>query len=333
MTTQDLALDFHAADELEPGPTWQSWFDEFWPAYRRWFERATTSSRPRYAECLRALRTHMPEFVPVYERLTELAGGGDTAARFLSLYRPPPFLSGCSQAVFTGGPTALVRNYDYAPRLCDGIVLRSAWCGVRTIATTDCLIGALDGLNEHGLAVALAFGGRRSVGDGFGIPIVVRYVLETCADVPSAVAALTRIPVHMAYNVTLADRDGRQASVFVGPDRPARAQPIGMCTNHQEDVVWPEHAARTHTVEREEFLRSCLADSTLTLPDLVDRFLTPPLFRRDYARGSGTLYTLVLYPADGVAEYRWPDHGWRLSFERFPQRGYVAHYRETRALR
>ena len=39
------------------------------------------------------LRAHMPELVPAYERLVDLAGGGDVAARMLSLYRPPPYLA------------------------------------------------------------------------------------------------------------------------------------------------------------------------------------------------------------------------------------------------
>ena len=37
----------------------------------------------------------MPEFLPVYEDMVELAGGGDRAARFLAQYCPPP----CSLAV------------------------------------------------------------------------------------------------------------------------------------------------------------------------------------------------------------------------------------------
>ena len=38
-------------------------------------------------------------------------------------------------------------------------------------------------MNDAGLAVSLTFGGRRALGTGFGIPLVVRYLLETCATV------------------------------------------------------------------------------------------------------------------------------------------------------
>ena len=61
---------------------------------------------------------------------------------------------------------------------------------------SDCLWGLLDGINDAGLAVSLTFGGRRDVGDGFAIPLVMRYLLETCDTVDEARAALERIPVH-----------------------------------------------------------------------------------------------------------------------------------------
>ena len=71
---------------------------------------------------------------------------------------------------------------------------------------SDCLWGLLDGINDAGLAVALAFGGRqRARADGFGITLVVRYLLETCDTVEQACATLARLPVHAPYNLTLAD--------------------------------------------------------------------------------------------------------------------------------
>ena len=52
----------------------------------------------------------------------------------------------------------------------------------RVIGTSDCLWGLLDGVNDAGLAVSLTFRGRRVLGDGFGIPIVVD-LLEVCETV------------------------------------------------------------------------------------------------------------------------------------------------------
>ena len=100
-----LPIDFTfcAVDEAEPGAKWQVGFDAMWPSYRRWYLQAGDAARPQYADCIRELRAHMPELAGTYERLVELAGGGDLAARMLSLYDPPPYLSGCSQGVLRQG--------------------------------------------------------------------------------------------------------------------------------------------------------------------------------------------------------------------------------------
>ena len=47
-------------------------------------------------------------------------------------------------------------------------------------------------MNDAGLAVSLTFGGRPQVGDGFGIPLVIRYVLEVCETIEEAVRVLRR---------------------------------------------------------------------------------------------------------------------------------------------
>jgi predicted choloylglycine hydrolase len=248
----------------------------------------------------------MPELVPLYERLVAVAGGGDAIARFLGLYRPTPYLTACSQAVWTRGTPRLIRNYDYHPELWDAALLQTRWLGTEVIAMSDCLWGVLDGMNGAGLAVSLSFGGRKVVGDGFGIPLVLRYILETCDTVAAAVAALERIPVHMAYNVTLLDALGRYATVLVAPDRPAVSTFRLVATNHQHWVEWSQHARATGTLEREQKLTAHLEDPAETADRFVARFLEPPLFATEFHRGWGTLYTAEYRPASGEAIYRWP---------------------------
>ena len=99
---------FRSIEELELGPKWQAVFEERWPHYRAWFLREGEAARPSYATSVRMLRAHMPELVPAYDRVVELAGGGDLAARMLSLYKPPPYLAACSQGAWIrdGGPDA-----------------------------------------------------------------------------------------------------------------------------------------------------------------------------------------------------------------------------------
>ena len=139
-----------------------------------------------------------------------------------SLWNPTPFLTGCSQAAVLDGGPALIRNYDWDYRVFDGVVARTGYTGRRVLGMLDCLWGLLDGVNDAGLAISLTFGGRPQVGEGFGIPLVIRYVLEVCGTVDEAVRVLGRVPVHMSYNVTVLDRGGRWATVYLAPDRPAR---------------------------------------------------------------------------------------------------------------
>ena len=168
-----MQLVFRAIADDTKG-SWADLFHQLWPAYRRWYLSRGTGVLPTYHECRQALRQYMPELVPLWEQACERAGGGDLEARFLSLYRPPPYVSGCSQAVWPGEEPLLVRNYDYDAQLVDGVILLTRWSEWRVIGSTDCLIGLVDGMNDAGLAVSLTFGGRPTVGNGFGVPIVLQ---------------------------------------------------------------------------------------------------------------------------------------------------------------
>jgi Acyl-coenzyme A:6-aminopenicillanic acid acyl-transferase len=121
----------------------------------------------------------------------------------------------------------------------------------------DCLWGLLDGINDAGLAVSQTFGGRPEVGEGFGIPLVIRYVLEVCGTVQEAIRVLHRVPVHMSYNVTAVDRAGRRATAYLAPDRPARITGRAMATNHQGEVEWAPYAAAIRSVSASSGSRSC----------------------------------------------------------------------------
>ena len=295
-----------AIDEPLPGTAWRRLFDRFWPAYERWCLTGGVAARPDLATAQRHLALHMPELLPTWQRLAELAGGSERVARFLTLYRPAPYISGCSQAAWVNGEPVLVRNYDYSPRLWEATLLRTSWHGRQVLALGDCLWGALDGVNDSGLAVALAFGGRRVVGDGFGIPLVLRYVLEFCRDARDAEEALRRVPSHMAYNVTVLDARGDFFTAFLAPDRPPVVRRWPIATNHQETRDWQEHTRATASLEREARLAHLFADPLTTAESLCRSFLEPPLFSRRYARRSGTLYTAIYRPAARALELRWP---------------------------
>ncbi len=310
-------LELEAIEELTPGLRWQARFHSMWPAYKAWYLQEGDTARPTYAAGRRALVEHMPELEGIYDRLVELAGGGDLAARLLSLYRPPGFIVGCSQGAWTRGEPLLVRNYDYPAERLEGIVSLTKWGERRVIGMSDCLWGLLDGVNDGGLAVSLTFGGRPDVGDGFAISLVLRYVLETCDTVDEACAVLARVPVHAPQNLTLLDRTGAYVTAYVGPGREPTFHDIPATTNHQGEVEWPEYAAAIRSEEREACVLELLADPEMERERFVDAFLEPPLHSTAHERGFGTIYTAAYEPAAGRVTYRWPGTSWEQSFERF----------------
>ncbi len=308
---------WRAIDIPEPGPKWAGLFHEFWSDYHAWWLRDGANARPTYRDSHRALRNHMPELMPIYENLCELAGGGDNAARFLSFYGPPAYLSGCSQAIWPGAEPVLVRNYDYNPHAFDRLVMRTDWQGRRVLGTSDGLWGLVDGMNDAGLAVSLTFGGRRIVGEGFGVPVILRYVLQTCETAEEAGKALSRVPTHMSYNVTVIDAQRKYLTALMGPDRQTRITHAAVATNHQDKVEWDSHARFTATVERERFLLHRLTLHVDPEEKFIGAFLRPPLYSSAFAQGFGTLYTAVYRPRLGEMELRWPRAVWPLSMQDF----------------
>jgi predicted choloylglycine hydrolase len=312
-------LVFEAIEEAEPGAAWARLFTRHWPRYRDWFLSDGEAARTSYAESIRALREHMPELVPTYETVCELAGGGDLEARFLGMYAPPSYFSGCSQAVWvdpTTGDPVLVRNYDYAPERLEGAILLTAWTGKRVLGVSDCGWGLLDGVNEDGLAVSLAFGGRRVVGNGFGVPLVVRYLLQTCATTEEARVVLRRLPFHLAHTLTLVDAAGDTCTAFIAPDRDVVLTDGRVATNHQGRVEWAEHARATLSLEREQALHQLVEGASDRIA-LVGTFLRPPLHQDGYDRRMGTLYTVAYDVWARAAHFAWPGIDWTLSLDAF----------------
>ena len=159
--------------------------------------------------------------------------------------------------------------------------------------------------------MSLTFGGRRLVGHGFGIPLVVRYLLETCATVPAAVEALERLPFHLAHNLTMVDRDGRVATAYLAPERRPVITDAAVATNHQHVADWPEYATMTRSHEREALIGALLDDPAVTAESFVAAFLVPPLLDTAGPGHFGTLYTAVLRPGEGAVDYCWPARTWR----------------------
>ncbi|NSY40402.1 C45 family autoproteolytic acyltransferase/hydolase [Leisingera sp. ANG59] len=312
-------MTWRSVGEDAPGPKWAGLFQEYWPAYHQWWVRDGIEARPSYLEGVRALEKYMPEIVPLYEELCEWAGGSDSAARFLSFYCPPPYLTGCSQAIWPGKEPVLVRNYDYSPQAFDKLILKTNWQGRGVIGTSDGMFGLVDGVNDAGLAVSLTFGGRRVVGDGFGVPLIIRYILQTCETAKEAGEALKRVPSHMSYNVTVLDAKRNYLTALMAPDRPTALTHSPVATNHQERVEWESHARFTATVERERYLLQRLTLHVEPIEKFVRAFLRPPLYSTAFSRGFGTLYTAVYRPKRRSISLCWPNVRWELSLTSFKE--------------
>jgi predicted choloylglycine hydrolase len=270
----------------------------------------------------------MPELVSHYDRACALVGDDDLAHCILSHYRPPPLVSGCSQVVWLGaGGPALVRNYDYPLDIVSDGFEVNAWSGREVIAKAQRPWGGcLDGMNADGLVASLTFGGSPAQGRGFSIVLMLRYALETCTRVEEAIAALSRVPVAMSQNVTLLDRAGDHATLFLGPDRMPAISRSRVCTNHQEKALLSGTVAESRSVERENTLRAALEDRTMTLAGLIARFFEPPLYSRRI--GFTTAYTAVYQPAEGRVDYLWPGKHWTQRIGGFETGDYTHDYGE-----
>jgi predicted choloylglycine hydrolase len=264
----------------------------------------------------------MPELVPTYEAMVELAvtsgaeaEADDVAARMLTLWDPPRFLPGCSQAVITEPEIAVCRNYDYSPELWERVLYSSRFGTRKVLGNNDCLWGLIDGMNSDGLVVSLSFGGRRGSGPGFAVSLVVRYLLEVATSTAQAREILDRLPVAMAYNLTIVDAGSEVLTAYVAPGRRAEFSTSPIATNHRGEIPDSiEHAQLYASVERRKCLSELISDAP-TADDLVEAFLRPPLYSTHYWRAFGTVYTALYRPAAGTVDLCWPDRRWRRTFD------------------
>ncbi|MDH4058444.1 MAG: C45 family autoproteolytic acyltransferase/hydrolase [Cyclobacteriaceae bacterium] len=311
-----MIISFNSVYEEKPGEKWKALFDRTWPHYKNWFLSEGYFARKGYLTSVTMLEQHMPELLPTYKQLLSLTSGGDLEARFLTMYSPPAYMSGCSQVAWTKDGTSLIRNYDYTLKMFEGTMLYSNWLQP-VIGVSDCTWGLLDGMNASGLAASLTFGGRKVTGEGFGIPLIIRYILETSTSVKGALAILNRVPVHMAYNVTLIDASGEFATVYLSPDRAPVYVTTAVATNHQVEIEWSDYAFLTGTIERKRFLEELVSSEIETETSMLKHFLHPPLYNTNFEKSFGTLYTIIYRVAKGEAEVHWPEMGITQSFSHF----------------
>jgi len=298
---------FVAIREDTPGSAWRERFVAGRAEAEAWYRGTGRGAPPTAAECRAQLQRHMPELLGPYERVCALVGEDDLAPQILSQFRPPPLPHGCTQAVWLGadGP-ALVRNYDYPLEVVSDHFESTRWFGREVISKGQRPWGGcLDGMNADGLVASVTFGGSPTQGLGFSIILVVRYILETCSQVSEAVAALCRIPVALSQNVTILDKTGAYATVFMSPERAPSVSRTPVCANHQDSsasIGLSRNVASS--MARQQAALRALEGSGATLAKLVKTFLTAPIYSRDAS--SPTVYSAVYRPAALTVDYVWP---------------------------
>ncbi|MGC1206472.1 MAG: C45 family peptidase, partial [Ornithinimicrobium sp.] len=304
-------ITFHAYREPAPGPRWQALWEATRSAYRGFYLSEGAAARPSLAECREALERHMPEMVPTWERLSALATDDehddDIPARLLSMWRMPIFAAGCSQVALPGEDPVLIRNYDYDPNLFEGVIASTNYSGRRAVlGTSDMLWGLVDGMNDAGLSISLTYGGRKGGAAGFGIPLVIRYLLETCTSVAQACERLEGLPVAQAYNLAMVDTEGAHATVFVAPGEDPEVSDLQVSTNHRLDTVENGAiAARFGSLDRQQHLAGRLDEGEASQDSLQGWFTDTPVHNNRYSEGFGTLYTVAYRPQHGEATYTW----------------------------
>ena len=313
MRRMDAALDLHGGRGADSRARRAS--TRCCPRCSAWYLRDGDAARPSYLDARRALHAAHARARAARGRRCASARAGETWPRACSRSTTRRRCSpGCSQAVIDG---ALVRNYDYHPDRIEGTVFASAIMRP-VLGMSDCLWGLLDGVNDAGLAVALAFGGRTRAAPGSGS----RSSCATCSrpatrsSRPST--TLARLPVHAPYNLTLADAHGDAATVYRrarprrarrparGRDQPPGAGRLARARARDPQRRAPRRAAATRPPRTPSSSRRCTrpssrAASARSTPPSTgpgSRAVTYRWPRRELGPVAGRLYARHAGPSD-----------------------------------
>lgn len=105
------------------------------------------------------------------------------------------------------------RNSDFDPAIKEmsSAFLIRPQAGYRFLGHSTAWIEMEDGVNEQGLAVGLTFVYPSVIKPGLNAGLLVRYLLEHCADTESALKTLKELPIASSQTLTLADCSGNLA--------------------------------------------------------------------------------------------------------------------------
>lgn len=136
----------------------------------------------------------------------------------------PVEIRGCTAFAYTkNGRVIYGRNNDLPPYLREGSnsEIYAPNNGNRFNITTSSFINGEEGLNEHGLAVAMTFvmTDLKKIQAGFNSCFIVRYLLEKADNTEQAIALLMDLPIASNCNILLVDKNGSMVVVECTPTR------------------------------------------------------------------------------------------------------------------
>lgn len=134
----------------------------------------------------------------------------------------PIEIRGCTAFAYSkDGNIIYGRNNDLPPYLKNGSKseLYSPSNGNRFNITTSSFINGEEGLNEHGLAVAMTFvmTHLERIQPGFNSCFIVRYLLEKASNAEQAISLLMELPIASNCNILIADKSGEMVVVECSP--------------------------------------------------------------------------------------------------------------------
>lgn len=130
--------------------------------------------------------------------------------------------AGCScfaSVLTTSSRPIMGRNYDwyYEIQKYTESYLTMPEGAYWSLGNSDIFVGREDGLNECGLAVAMALVPPKEFKPGINFALVVRAILDKCANVSEAVNFLQNVSYVRSDNYLLVDKEGDMAVVEASP--------------------------------------------------------------------------------------------------------------------
>ena len=134
----------------------------------------------------------------------------------------PVEIRGCTAFAYSKDNRVIYgRNNDLPPYLKNGSKseIYSPLNGNRFNITTSSFINGEEGINEHGLAVAMTFvmTGLENIQAGFNSCFIVRYLLEKANSTENALLLLMKLPIASNCNILIADKNGEMSVVECTP--------------------------------------------------------------------------------------------------------------------